>query len=72
MAVTAVDPIGAGDAFTAGFLSGVLDGLGPDACLARGATTGAFAVSTRGDWEGSPTRAELALLDHHTPGATVR
>ena len=72
VAVTAVDPIGAGDAFTAGFLSGVLDGLGPDACLARGATTGAFAVSTRGDWEGAPTRAELALLDHHTPGATVR
>jgi 2-dehydro-3-deoxygluconokinase len=72
VAVTAIDPIGAGDAFTAGFLSGVLDGLGHDACLARGATTGAFAVSTRGDWEGSPTRAELALLDQHTPGATVR
>lgn len=72
VAVTAIDPIGAGDAFTAGFLSGVLDGLEPAGCLARGATTGAFAVSTRGDWEGAPTRAELSLLDQHTPGATVR
>jgi 2-dehydro-3-deoxygluconokinase len=72
LAVTAVDPIGAGDAFTAGLLSGVLDGLEPAGCLARGATTGAFAVSTRGDWEGAPTRADLALLERHTPGATLR
>lgn len=72
LAVTAVDPIGAGDAFTAGYLSGVLDGLEPADCLTRGATTGAFAVSTRGDWEGAPTRDELALLERHTPGATVR
>jgi 2-dehydro-3-deoxygluconokinase len=72
LAVTAVDPIGAGDAFTAGFLSGVLDGLEPADCLTRAATTGAFAVSTRGDWEGSPTRADLALHERHTPGATVR
>jgi 2-dehydro-3-deoxygluconokinase len=72
LAVTAVDPIGAGDAFTAGFLSGVLDELAPADCLGRGATTGAFAVSTRGDWEGAPTRADLGLLERHTPGATVR
>jgi 2-dehydro-3-deoxygluconokinase len=72
LAVTAVDPIGAGDAFTAGFLSGLLDDLDPAGCLARGATTGAFAVSTRGDWEGAPTRADLTLLQRHTPGATVR
>jgi 2-dehydro-3-deoxygluconokinase len=72
LAVTAVDPIGAGDAFTAGFLSGVLDGLDPADCLARGVTSGAFAVSTRGDWEGAPTRADLPLLHRHTPGATLR
>jgi 2-dehydro-3-deoxygluconokinase len=72
LAVTALDPIGAGDAFSAGFLSGVLDGLAPVDCLARGTTTGAFAVSTRGDWEGAPTRADLALLAGHTPGATLR
>ena len=72
LAVTAIDPIGAGDAFTAGYLSGVLDGLDPAQCLVRGAATGAFAVSTRGDWEGAPTREELAALERHTPGATVR
>jgi 2-dehydro-3-deoxygluconokinase len=72
LAVTAVDPIGAGDAFSAGFLSGVLDGLEPAECLARGVATGAFAASVRGDWEGAPTRDELALLDQHAPGATLR
>lgn len=70
--VTSIDPIGAGDAFTAGFLSGTLDGLEPADCLARGAACGAFAVSTRGDWEGAPTRGELALLRDHVPGATMR
>lgn len=70
--VTAIDPIGAGDAFSAGYLSGVLDGLEPAACLSRGVVAGAFAVSTRGDWEGAPTRADLGLLAGHTPGATLR
>lgn len=72
LTITAVDPIGAGDAFSAGYLSGVLDGLEPTECLRRGVAAGAFAASTRGDWEGAPTRAELALLDHHVPGATLR
>jgi 2-dehydro-3-deoxygluconokinase len=72
LAVTAVDPMGAGDAFSAGFLSGVLDGLEPGECLRRGVVAGAFAASVRGDWEGAPTRAELALLETHTPGATLR
>jgi 2-dehydro-3-deoxygluconokinase len=34
-------------------------------------TTGAFAVATRGDWEGLPTRTDLGLLDA-VPGTTVR
>ena len=29
------------------------------------APLGAFAVGTRGDWEGLPRRAELALVEHH-------
>jgi 2-dehydro-3-deoxygluconokinase len=69
--VRAVDPVGAGDAFTAGYLSGVLDGLPPADCLARGNATGAFAVMTTGDWEGLPTRAELPLLDLDR-GSTLR
>lgn len=69
--VSVVDTVGAGDAFVAGLLSGLLDGAEVDARLDRAVTTGAFAVATRGDWEGLPTRAELALLDH-APGSAVR
>ncbi|HZA82825.1 MAG TPA: PfkB family carbohydrate kinase, partial [Actinomycetes bacterium] len=62
--VRAVDPVGAGDAFVAGYLAGLLDGVaGPD-CLRLGARCGAFAVTVPGDWEGMPTRAELDLLRH--------
>jgi 2-dehydro-3-deoxygluconokinase len=69
--VPVVDTVGAGDAFVAGLLSGVLDDLPAEARLNRAVTTGAFAVATRGDWEGLPTRTELGLLDH-TPGTTLR
>lgn len=69
--VPVVDTVGAGDAFVAGLLSGWLDGADVPARLDRAVTTGAFAVATRGDWEGLPDRAELALLDHG-PGGTVR
>lgn len=70
--VTAVDPIGAGDAFAVGLLSGLLDGLGPEARLERAIVCGAFAVSSRGDWEGAPTRAELTLLEGANDGTTLR
>ncbi|SDL26413.1 sugar kinase [Streptomyces indicus] len=60
--VQAVDPVGAGDAFVAGYLSALLDGEDAAARLDRAVTTGAFAVASRGDWEGAPTRAELPLL----------
>lgn len=69
--VTVRDTIGAGDAFTAGYLSGVLDGLSPAQALHRGTVTGAFAVAAVGDWEGLPTRDELCLLDSEA-GATLR
>ncbi len=72
LAVTAVDPMGAGDAFCAGYLSGLLDGLDPAGCLRRGTVTGAFVASSPGDWEGAPTRAELDLLHDHVPGASIR
>jgi 2-dehydro-3-deoxygluconokinase len=66
-----VDSVGAGDAFVAGYLSGLLDGLDCAGCLDRGAVLGAFAVSREGDWEALPTRAELHLLDTE-PGTTLR
>ncbi|WUI79439.1 sugar kinase [Streptomyces sp. NBC_00400] len=70
-AVRAVDAVGAGDAFVAGYLSALLDGEGPAACLERAVTTGAFAVASPGDWEGAPTRAELGMLGA-PPGTVVR
>jgi 2-dehydro-3-deoxygluconokinase len=70
-AVPVVDTIGAGDAFTAGYLSALLDGLPLAARLERGAVLGAFAVSASGDWEALPLRDELALLDR-IAGSTIR
>ncbi|QQC89085.1 sugar kinase [Streptomyces alfalfae] len=69
--VRPVDAVGAGDAFVAGYLSALLDGADPAARLDRAVTTGAFAVASRGDWEGAPTRAELDLLGAG-PGTVVR
>ncbi|WP_369356517.1 sugar kinase [Streptomyces sp. cg2] len=69
--VRAVDPVGAGDAFAAGYLSALLDGADVAGRLARAATTGAFAAASPGDWEGAPTRAELGLLGA-PPGTVVR
>lgn len=70
--VTALDTVGAGDAFCAGLLSGVLDGLDPAGRLDRAVHLGAWAVSTRGDWQGLPRRDELSDLVTHRPGETVR
>jgi len=62
-AVEVADSVGAGDGFVAGLLSGFLDGLQTGGRLERANSVGAFVVSTSGDWEGLPTRSELAMLD---------
>lgn len=69
--VPVADLVGAGDAFVAGYLSGLLDGLDLADRLDQAVTTGAFAVASPGDWEGLPTRDELSLLDS-LPGTTLR
>lgn len=66
--VSAVDVVGAGDAFVAGYLSARRDGLSAEARLERGAAVAGFCVAGAGDWENLPTRAELAL---HTDAADV-
>lgn len=71
VAVRAVDPVGAGDAFVAGYLAGILDGATPEERLALATLTGAFAVTVSGDWEGAPTRGELELLAQ-AEGTVVR
>ena len=57
--VDVVDTVGAGDAFVAGYLSEAVVGSSPAARLERAVTTGAFACTSRGDWEGSATRGDL-------------
>ncbi|MBV9488704.1 MAG: sugar kinase [Verrucomicrobia bacterium] len=57
--VPEVDPVGAGDAFCAGVISGLLDELDFADAVRRGAALGAFCVSCQGDYAGLPTRSEL-------------
>jgi 2-dehydro-3-deoxygluconokinase len=59
IAVAAVDVVGAGDAFTAGYLDALLDGASLSDALRRANACGAVAVSAVGDATGLPTRAEL-------------
>jgi 2-dehydro-3-deoxygluconokinase len=61
--VRAVDPVGAGDAFVAGYLAELLAGQPAEVRLATAAAAGAFTVTVSGDWEGLPTRPDLDLLD---------
>ncbi|MYS84458.1 sugar kinase [Embleya scabrispora] len=60
--VDAVDSVGAGDAFAAGYLAELVEGGSVAARLATAAAAGAFAVTVPGDWEGLPRRDELRLL----------
>ena len=59
--VTAVDTVGAGDAFAAGYLAELIAGLAPAARLATATRAGAFACLGHGDWESLPRRADLEL-----------
>lgn len=58
--VEEVDPVGAGDAFSAGYLAGLLWGKPPAERLRIGNALGALAVSVPGDYEGAPSASELA------------
>ena len=57
-----VDPVGAGDAFCAGFIAGRLDGVDLTTALRMGNACGALAVAASGDQSGLPDRGELARL----------
>lgn len=68
--VEVVDTVGAGDAFVAGYLAAFLEGADPRERLVQAVTTGALACTSRGDWEGSPSRADL--LAHGATEGVVR
>jgi 2-dehydro-3-deoxygluconokinase len=62
--VRQLDPIGAGDAFAAGYLAATLWGRPPEDRLRTANAMGAFCVQNPGDYEGLPSRRELdAFLD---------
>lgn len=58
-----VDPVGAGDGFAAGFLSGQLRGWTVEESLRLGNTVGACAMTVSGDVEGLPTWEEVQEFD---------
>lgn len=60
--VDAVDTVGAGDAFVAGFLSGRLRGWSTGECLDMANACGACAVTVPGDLKGLPTAEEAFAL----------
>lgn len=66
-AVEFVDGTGSGDAFAAGYIDGLLDGLSPERCLEIGSALGASCVRSPGATTGVFTRKELDefLSSHH-------
>ncbi len=61
--VEVVEPVGAGDAFAAGFLAGHLRGEPAEHCLRRGHLTAASALSVTGDH--GPLLDELEVVRRH-------
>lgn len=57
--VQQVDEVGAGDAFAAGLLSGLIEGLLIPEAVRRACALGAMAVTVVGDYEGLPDREYL-------------
>lgn len=60
--VPLIDPVGAGDAFTSGFIAATLEGLAPVDVLRTANACGASVVATFGDVAGLPNRVELDRL----------
>ncbi|TCN18417.1 sugar kinase [Mesobacillus foraminis] len=57
-----VDPVGAGDGFAAGLLSGLLNGLSFPEAVKRGNAVGALVTMVDGDVEGLPEEDEIEAL----------
>ncbi|MFI5085542.1 MAG: sugar kinase [Actinomycetales bacterium] len=62
LAVEVLEPVGAGDAFAAGYLSGLIFGLDQRACLRRGHISAAATLTVHGDRGPLPPAAALAAL----------
>lgn len=60
--VKSVDPVGSGDAFTSGVISGLLGGLTVADAIRQGTISGARVASQFGDWAGLP-RGKAGITD---------
>ncbi len=67
VAVEAIDTVGAGDGFVAGYVAELLSGEAPARRLDTAVRVGALACLVHGDWEGMPRRDELTLPDSREP-----
>jgi 2-dehydro-3-deoxygluconokinase len=67
-----VDPVGAGDAFCAGYLAALLEGLDEPTALRWGNGCAAAALSAEGDLVGLPSRVELERLLGEPGRDTIR
>ncbi|MBM2614722.1 sugar kinase [Actinoplanes sp. LDG1-06] len=67
-----VDPVGAGDAFVAGYLAALGDGAAVARCLATGNEAGGRVVTVPGDWEGLPFAAELSVSAEQAEQEVIR
>lgn len=65
--IVAVDTVGAGHAFVAGYLAEYLLGAPVSTRLTTAATVGAYSCLTQGGWEGLPRRDELTALNATEP-----
>jgi sugar/nucleoside kinase (ribokinase family) len=62
-----IDGTGSGDAFAAGYISGLIDGCAAERCLEMGSALGASCVRRAGATTGVFTRRELSeFLDRHS------
>ncbi|MCM2531258.1 sugar kinase [Neobacillus pocheonensis] len=66
-----VDPVGAGDGFAAGLISGLLEGLPLDQAVAKGNGVGAMVTMVPGDFEGLPDSEELKAFMEFTSSEDV-
>ncbi|PAE09176.1 2-dehydro-3-deoxygluconokinase [Terribacillus saccharophilus] len=62
-----VDPVGAGDSFAAGLLSGLIDNESIPDAVKRGCAMGAMAVMVKGDYEGLPDKKRLKQFMSQDP-----
>ena len=56
------DEVGAGDAFAAGFVYGLLEGYAFDGCARAGHLIAGYALKGTGDWETLPRSSDVAGL----------